>query len=244
MSNQKNNIYQNYYSTHSEYLHASNSDRKRFIQNIKYKINPHIKWILKDKDISNIRILDIWCGQWYFAEYCKNRWVKHFTGFDLDSHIVDYCAKILPEYTFSDKDIYEHLLKNKNTYDIVFMSHVFEHLSLEEWIQLTKLIYWGLKKWWQWVNIMPNASSIFFSWYLRYNDITHKTLYTENSFNQVLLNNFTEENIVHKNYITWNKTIKGLIVKVMSYIWRMIIRSMWFGVPKIYSLEIISIIKI
>lgn len=248
MSNQKNNIYKDYYSTHTWYLKASKIDRKRFVQNVKYRIDSHIKSILKDKDKSNIRVLDIWCGQGYFAEYCKNIWVKYFTGFDLDNHIIDYCKKILPEYIFSAGDIHEHLLQNKDTYDIVFMSHVFEHITLDKVDNMIQLIYSSLNQWWIWINIMPNAGSLFMWTYGRYIDLTHIKIYDHNSFSQLLMsNNIWIENIKYYNYynptiLKTNSRIFMFWTKIFSYFFKIIISLAWYPTSHIHTFEILTII--
>lgn len=66
------------------------------------------------------------------------------------------------------------------------MSHVFEHFSIEEGITLANQVLKHLKPHGKRINIMPNAGCIS-AGVARYNDITHKVIYTSNSFSQVLL---------------------------------------------------------
>jgi len=124
------------------------------------------------------------------------------------------------------------------------MSQVFEHFTIEEWNKLINLFHWSLKSWGLWINIMPNAQSIYNVWYLRYNDITHKTLYTSNSFNQLILNNwFLKNNIIHKNAFIWYNIIKRIIFKISVFFHKVLLLSIWSSLPKIYTMNLISIIR-
>jgi len=177
-------------------------------------------------------------------KYCKSKWFKNYIWFDLDSHIVKYTQWKFAYYIFSTENIFEYLKNNSNSIDIVFMSHVFEHFALEEWVKLSKLIYSALKKNWIWINVMPNAQSAYNSWYLRYNDITHKILYTPNSFSQVLLNSwFKKDNVIHKNAFIWYNIIKRIIYKLSIVFHKILFLSIWISFPKIHTMDLMSIIK-
>lgn len=63
----------------------------------------------------------------------------------MDSEIVSVTQKKIPEYEFSDKDIFNYLQENKKTFDIVYMSHVFEHITNDKTHELATCIFESLK---------------------------------------------------------------------------------------------------
>lgn len=192
-----NNNYSHYYHNHSQYNKIETILDKKKILEYELNIWSFFRWIHSD-----IRVLEIGSGVGTFAMYCKKMNVKSYIWFDMDSEIVSVTQKNIPEYEFSDKDIFMYLQENKKTFDIVYMSHVFEHITNDKTHELATGIFESLKANWVWINIMPNAGSLFSAPFARYNDITHVSLYTYNSFNQILLPAwFLNENIHHKNAV-------------------------------------------
>jgi hypothetical protein len=139
-------------------------------------------------------------------------------------------------------------LKKSIKYDIVFTSHVFEHLIKNEANELIKWIYTSLNDWWCRINYMPNADSHLNACSLRYHDITHKYLYNTHSFEQIILTNevsfskmmnFNSFPFVNK-YIRFIFKITHpifLLITKLYYYW------MWCSFPKIYTSEILSILR-
>jgi hypothetical protein len=154
MNNKEN--YTNYHWVYWWYIPDQNI-RKHLIRSTFHKINKYICRILKDVPLEDIYVLEIWCWQWHFADYCKSLGIKNYVWFDLDKSIVSYCRTILPNYTFYDGDIYNYLDQNIWKYTIVFMSNVFEHIPINLTNSIIKKIYASLISWGIWLNIMPNA---------------------------------------------------------------------------------------
>jgi len=228
--------YNDYYKNHWWYKYW---DYNEFTNIHKYLKSNFwlILWNLKDKNI-----LDIWCWLWTFTSFCYMNGVQNYTWIDLDNYSINFSKEKYPNYNFIHWDI----LNNKdilNKYDIIFLSHVFEHIDLKDAEILSELIFRLLNKWWYWLNIMPNAWFIF-SNYFRYWDITHKILYTDNSFNQILLKSwFNIENILHRNDILWQGFIKRI---ALNYIWKFFYKIfilLIYPDIRIYTPTIISIIK-
>lgn len=229
--------YKNYYKTHSYNL-----------ENINYEISNKIfkrkiwKFIMILKEFKDLRVLEIWSWQWKFASYCKSIWIKNYTWLDLDDTIIEYTKKQFPEYSFFNTDVINFLSENKDKFDIVFMSHVFEHFSIDDWITLAELIKNNLSIDWIWFNFMPNWWSSRWNW-LRYCDITHKTIYTITSFNQVLrIAWFEDKNVNHYSVIPELPIIAKIIYIILIYFPYYLIRKLTW-INNIYTLEIFSLIK-
>ncbi len=132
-----------------------------------------------------LKVLEIGSGRGYFSYFCQKKEIEDYTGLELDSRMADHTAKIFPKYSFSDQAAQDFFSHNNEKYDIIFMSHVFEHMDIDIGIELSKMIYSHLQEDGIWINLMPNGASLGWNG-LRYCDITHKTIYTLTSFNQVL----------------------------------------------------------
>lgn len=192
------------------------------------------------------KILEIWYWSGTFASYCYNKWFTNYVWVDLDDSFAEHNKNKFPNYNFLQWDI-NNFLSNWDKYDIIFMAHVFEHLNKDQADETVKLIYKSLNEWWVWINYMPNADSLRAPT-LRYNDITHKTIYNANSFLQIILSNdINYSQINNKNTIAAVSKISRTMFKIIHpifvlltiiyYLW------MWVMFPKIYSSEMLTIMK-
>lgn len=178
------------------------------------------------------KILELWTGLGSFAHYCLARNLTDYTGIEVDQTVADALSKRYPMFKILADDAMLFFEQHTEKYDVIFLSHVFEHFSIEEGIALAKQIRAHLTPDGIWVNVMPNAWSI--SGALgRYNDITHKTIYTTNSYNQVLLEaGFSREGIQH-----YNVHPKGFLKKLLSIIIGKLIAIDY------YTFELLSVIN-
>lgn len=161
---------------------------------------------------------------------------------EIDPEMTKMTQEIFPDYFISCADVIVFLKQTDKKYDYIFSAHVFEHFSIDDGIILADLIYSHLKDGGKWINIMPNASN-FMAGYGRYNDITHKVLYTENSFTQSLTYaGFSKEKIEHRNAKFqrrwWVVYVQKLVSRIFSYV------CILLDIPlqRIYTFEIYSII--
>ncbi len=224
----KNKYYYNYYLSWYE-INLDEGLKKSLDKNI-------WEYILNDKNI-----LEIWFWKWTFANLCKSKWVINYIWLEIDEKMSQVWQCFFKDYKIIFEDVFDYLKNTTNTFDIIFMSHVFEHFTIEEWIELSKLINSHLDSNWIWINIMPNAWSISSS-FARYNDITHKQIYTSDSFNQVLLLwNFSTNRIRHLNTFI-NYWLLWFIYLFIHPIRIILLKLIWWY-SKIYSFEILSFIR-
>lgn len=163
---------------------------------------------------SNNKVLEIWTGLWNFASYCTYKWIKDYTWIEIDKWIAKKLWKIFDGYKIICIDALNFLEKTPEKYDIIYMNHVFEHFTIEDGIILAIHIKQHLSHDWIWINTMPNAGCI--SGCLgRYSDITHKTIYSSNSFNQVILEAWFDKDNIHHFNVFPNGFIKRMFVKLL-----------------------------
>lgn len=195
------------------------------------------------KDITELSVLEIGSGPWYFAAFCKNAWIRDFTGLDLDENIVKATSEKFSPYIFLHEDGASFLKKNLNKkFDIIFLSHVFEHFDTEESKEIVSLIYENLAPNGVWINIMPNAASLN-SGFLRFHDYTHRMIYDDNSFNQ-FLRGIDGVNISasHSNIEpVYSQKSHRYIFPILLFFRKLFLLSMGWYYP-IYTNEILSFI--
>lgn len=188
--------YENYFkNNHSYGMDIENNSWQRNKQMDK-KFGRYIK--------SDAKVLEIWSWLWSFANFCIYKWVKEFVWIEIDQWVAEKLSKYFDQYKILCADALEFFEKTEEKFDVIFMSHVLEHFTIEDGITLARHIREHLNPHGIWINIMPNAWCIS-SWVARYNDITHKVIYTSNSFNQLLLEAwFDIQGIQHFNVLPSN----------------------------------------
>ena len=204
----KEQIFENYITTQ-----YSNYDYELSRETFKKKT---LLTIPELKDLpTNTKVLELGCGMGGFAHICKLLGITDYSGVDLSGEEIQLCKKDFLKYKFYKWDIIEFLKVNKLKYDVIFMSQVFEHLTLEEAETILPLIYDHLSKDGVFINSMPNANSYYNAGQCMFNDITHQRIYNQISFSQLLklqgFNNFAHrpdycgrnafEHFVHKTYL-------------------------------------------
>jgi len=166
----------------------------------------------------DVKVLEIGTWLWNFAHYCIYKHIQNYVGIEVDGWVAEKLWKQFDTYTIHCIDALDYFNQTEEKFDMIFMSHVFEHFPIDDWIILAKLIAQHLTPHGVWINVMPNAGNIS-GCLARYNDITHKTLYTSNSFNQVLMEAwYNKSQIEHFN--VWPRSF---LKKIIAYIlWKLI----------------------
>ncbi len=214
--------YQNYFQNHSYWIRLEQNSEEQN-KRMDKRFWSYIK--------ADSKVLELGTWLWGFANYCVYKQVKNYVWIEVDKTVADELSKQFPDYTILCVDALEYFDQTDEKYDVIYLSHVFEHFSIEEGIRLARQIAHHLTPQGVWINFMPNAWSI--SGALgRYNDITHKTIYTSNSFNQVL----QEAGIPKENIHHFNVQPRGFIKTLISrLLWKLIAIDY-------YTFELMSVI--
>lgn len=230
----------NYFKSHIWYQKAYNNKNKVYNATyLQYKKDLE-KYLDK---FHNAKVLEIWCGMWKFTNFCSKIWVIDYTWIDIDDYFFEENKKDFPKFNFIKIWFQEYLKIHKNKFDIIFVSHVFEHLDEKERIEMVESIYWGLKENWIWINYMPNADSTLKVWNWRWTDITHKTIYNDMSFAQVVYGcncNFKIEN--YNTYIWVKNFFRRSIHLFFRWITKIYFLGMWHIFPEFYTWEFINVL--
>jgi len=230
--------YKDYYKNHVGYLADS---RESYLMDY---YNKNFFKLFQSYDFEKINVLEIGCGKWIFALYCQSLGILNYAGFDLDGNIISQnLAKQLGngKYVFSNTDVLDFMKWKK--FDLIFMSHVFEHLTPDEADRYVVCIRDALETGGMYINVMPNAGSLFSSNLWRYADSTHKTLYTEVSFSQVLLSwGFNWDSIEHRNAFSGPICLR-ILRSGIKKILKLTIELLGYPTSRVDTFEIVTIVK-
>lgn len=230
---------ENYFKNHPWYNDSDIETNNRSMIK-KYISDLDNQWV----DISNsLNILEIWFWIWNFAAFCNFKSIKNYTWVDIDSHYWEELKKIFSNYIFLKDSFQNFLLKKENQYDLIFTSHIVEHLEKKELFELIRLINKSLRKGWKWINYMPNANSTVNALNMRYCDITHINFYNNQSFEQAIINSWVIFNNIYHLNDRPTTFIKRIIYSFFLFLTKIYYLWMMQILPAYNSINLISIIE-
>jgi SAM-dependent methyltransferase len=133
----------------------------------------------------NAKILDIGCGWGQFLSWLR---AKHFTnleGIDLGSDQVEHCRSLGLNASRAIDSV-SYLNERAETYDLVTLHHVIEHVPPAQGLDLLKAIHRSLRPGGIAIIQTPNMSAVS-AGFSRYIEMTHVTGYAESSLHEALL---------------------------------------------------------
>ena len=189
-----------------------------------FAINDFIPKYLMDiiPNDRSIRILDIGCGNGSFLIGLKNRGYINVFGIDLDDDVINVARKNGIECKKQDALTFFPNCK----YDVIYMSHVLEHLPKEHVIRfLTHVRENLLTDKGIFIVKVPNAQSNT-DCYWAYEDFTHNTLFTSGSLDYVLKSaGFCEVQFIDIDGTSDSRWFGKIIKKIFIFIYRL---KKWF----------------
>lgn len=167
----------------------------------------------------SIKILDLGCGYGLFLDLCRRKGYLNIEGVEIVDKLVDYARNKFKLHTVSRGDIFEYLQsKTPNSYDMVSMINVLEHIKKDRVRELLDLIYSRLKPRGIFFAEAPNADSIH-GIHTLFSDLTHEFAYTKVLLLQLFkLHGFINAE-VYPNRVRSNKLIRlaqKLLTKIIS----------------------------
>lgn len=176
----KNLIYENYHSIHTKKLYGDIS-LETIRSQFKFWKYYFIKYLPLDK---NVKILDAGCGNGGFVYWLTQMGYTNSIGIDISKELIDLGISLNIK-NIEQVDLFEHLKKNEDTYDIIFCRDVLEHFTKNEIIEIFSLFNSSLKSTGKVIIQVPNGYSPSFG-RIFYGDFTHETLFSETLLNQII----------------------------------------------------------
>lgn len=196
-------------------------DIKKKYYEIRNVDNSHIKttpyWFtkLKKKYFFNkdLKILDIGCGNGYLLENLSIEGYRNLYGVDIELSQIKSNTNV-KYYPLKSTQ----LDKIKEKFDVIICFHVIEHLEAKDLSETMKQIGLSLNNNGVLIIAVPNAQSPL-GCYWRYEDITHKTIFTCGSLKSLLsIYGFNNLLIVDRKNTESNNILKKLIKQIKFYI--------------------------
>jgi len=206
-------LYRKYNSTYK--VHISDFDSKSISKMWKWFDHKYLPLVLAyPKDSA---ILELGCGRGYMLEYLRNHGFNNLKGVDISEEQI-FIAK-QKEIDVEVADVIDYLKKGKEKFKVIIALDFIEHFKKEELIQLFEGIYNNLQEEGLVILHTPNGQGIFSS-NLIHGDLTHLTIFTPNSAQQILRAvgfneiSFYEAGPVSKNF---NGFIRLLMWKIIKF---------------------------
>jgi 2-polyprenyl-3-methyl-5-hydroxy-6-metoxy-1,4-benzoquinol methylase len=177
----RNVLYKNYFSSHAKDLFGEvnlQSFRRNFPV-LKYYYGGFLP------GNKNARIVDLGCGTGEFVFWLNESGYINSYGIDLNEELV---KKGISEgvSNLEVDDIFSHLEKSEEEFDLIIMRDVLEHFEREEIIEIVELIKTALKKNGKLILQVPNGQSPFYG-RIFFGDFTHTNAFTDLSLKQIFL---------------------------------------------------------
>ena len=129
-------------------------------------------------------VLDVGCGWGFFLEAFKKEGFTNCLGIDISAGQVASCTT-LGNPAKHEPDTLAFLERHPNTFEVIVMIDVVEHLPLTEQIRYFRALHTALRPGGVLLMRMPNADSPI-AMRMRYIDVTHVTSFTGNSISFLL----------------------------------------------------------
>ena len=208
----RNELYKKYDSTFK--IHISDFDSKSINKIWKWYDHKYLSFFSSYPKDS--QILELGCGRGFMLEYLRKNGYKNLKGIDISEEQIKFSHQ--KEFDVEVANAIDYLAQSKGKFDIIIALDFIEHFHKEELVTLFEEIYNKLDEAGLFLFHTPNGQSIL-SPNLVYGDLTHLTIFTPNSAQQLLravgFNNiqFQEAGPVPKNF---NGFIRSLLWKIIK----------------------------
>lgn len=175
-------LYQHYITNNFAQVH--NLDQiEKFYQKSYYLWKSYFSPFIKNFSRQKSKVLDIGCGLGQNLYVFKKLGFKNVLGVDISPEIIAFVKK--QGFSIQQADVFKFLKNKAKQYQIITLFDVVEHLTIDEAINLLKLIRRALTENGIVIIHTFNAGHPFCN-YTRYCDITHKTGFTIHSLDMIL----------------------------------------------------------
>lgn len=209
MSELNKKLFENYKSTHSNYLDESN--QKQQIR-LDARANKNYTQLLPaDKSIN---ILEIGCNKGFFLTWLRGKGYTNLTGIDLSPGDLEEAKHYTGLPNLYCMDALDYIKDKNETFDLIIFRAVFEHIEKIYSEHFLQSVGKALK---------PNGTVLIevpnMDWFIasheRYMDFTHEVGFTRESLRQLLslYYNDVDINKIEEGYFTFSGMIRVKLLK-------------------------------
>jgi len=202
-------LFKNYHKTHVAYLDTE--DKLEWFR--EYAKNNYL-FLLKDRNKSSTKILEIGCNKGYLIYVLSEYGYQNLYGIDLSDEDIIHAKEMNTNSHIECIDAFSYLKNKSNTFDVIILKAVLEHVPKEDIFPLLNLIHSSLNSGGMVVIDVPNMDWLFAS-HERYMDYTHETGFTRESIAQVLRNVFVDVSVNKSNPVF---SYRGFLSKIIYFL--------------------------
>lgn len=242
----KNRILENYLTNHYSNLEKTDfSNDAEVLSLLKANsavLDHNLGRMFSDNVDKTNAILDLGCGYGSFLSFLQSKNYTNVTGVDLSTQEISICKKFFTSYNFVQEDILNFVSLTDKKFDLVYLSHVIEHIKKEDLF----LFLDGVKKILTdrgiFVIIAPNSAAYFNAAANRYGDLTHEIGFTELSLRQVLMvSGFNH--IEARNYYGTGKPLLRFLRRGALLFFELFVQILGYDKQNVHTPSILVIAK-
>lgn len=241
-----NNIFENYLTNQYSNCERTNFNNKHEVTSL---LNKNLRvlnrnfWKYFSKNVSyKSNILDIGCGYGSFLFFLKSHGYKNVYGVDLSTEEIKLCKEMFGSYKLYCEDAFEYVRKTKKKFDVIYLSHVIEHIEKDKLLDFLNNIRKILSKNGLLILVAPNSAAYFNSAANRYGDYTHQIGFTNISLKQILtMTNYSSISIY--NYYGVANMVTVFFRKILLKIFEFFIQALGYDKQTVYTPSILVFAK-
>jgi len=239
-------IFENYLTSHYSKCEktdfAKNSEVESLLKKNYKPIERNLGLFFKKNIKKDYSILDLGCGYGSFLYFLQSFGYKRVTGVDISSEEIDICRRFFSSYRLHKEDIFDYMRNTQEKFDVVYLSHVLEHIKKENLFDFLKGVRNTLTDNGYFVVIAPNSAAYFNSSANRYGDLTHEIGFTNLSLNQMfMVAGF--KNIKVRNFFGVGNLGLNIARKMALFFFEMFIQVLGYDKQEIHTPSISVIAK-
>lgn len=170
----------------------------------------------------NAKILEVWPWTWFFIDWLLSYWFSNITFVDLDEKNVEQLNKKYSNYSHVKWyywDGIEFLNSQKEKYDLIVSRQVIEHLEFQAILNYYMWASLSLNKKWYLITETINSQNIYYGYYLRYCDFSHKNSFSEKSFKEYSSKYFSQKSNTFREFknLSLFQIIRYILLKKRLY---------------------------
>ncbi|MDA1169096.1 MAG: class I SAM-dependent methyltransferase [bacterium] len=239
-------IFENYLTDHYANSEKTNFKKRDEVLLLLDKNMQPLDYNLKSFFKKNVRkesnILDLGCGYGSFLYFLKSHQYKNVTGVDISSEELDVCKDIFKSYTFYQEDIFEFMHSTKEKFDVIYLSHVLEHIKKDQLFDFLERVKNILQDDGYFIIVAPNSGAYFNAAANRYGDLTHELGFTELSLRQLfMVAKF--KHIEIRNFFGVGAFWLNVIRKITLFIFEIFLQVLGYDKQNIYTPSVLTIVR-
>ena len=187
----ENKIFENYLSNHYATIENTDFSNDVDVLNLLRKnsavLDHNLHQIFAEKVDKTKSILDLGCGYGSFLYFLQSKKYINVTGVDISTQEISICKTLFKSYNFEQEDILDFVSRTNKRFDVVYLSHVIEHIKKENLFVFLDGVKRILNEGGIFIIVAPNSAAYFNAAANRYGDLTHEIGFTELSLRQILM---------------------------------------------------------